>query len=379
MQRPLRSVAVHPRVAADVADLTRRVAAALDGTGPALTPLAPAPAKTVPAEVALVVGTSGSTGEPRAVLLDAAALVASAESTHARLGGPGAWLLCLPLHHVAGLQVVVRSALAGTGPVWFPGERFDPAAVAAQLCALPPARRPRYASLVPTQLHRILADPGPWTDLEAILVGGAATPPALLERARAAGLRVVTTYGATETCGGCVYDGRPLPGTRVAVDDGAVRLAGPTLARGYLGRPDLDAAAFEVRDGVRWYRTGDLGRLVDGRLEVLGRADDVLVTGGEKVAPAAVEAVLAELPSVAQACVVGVPDEEWGTAVVAVVVPRPGGPAPVLADARAAVRRTLGPAAAPRRLVVVDALPELGPGKIDRAAVARLASRAETR
>lgn len=373
-----------------MADLTRRVRAALDGSGPALAPAAPgaplaAAPDGLPDDVALVVTTSGSTGEPRAVLLGAEALAASAAATHDRLGGPGRWLLTLPLHHVAGLQVLVRSVLAGAEPAWFaPSGGFDPAAVAAGLAALPHADRPRYGSLVPTQLHRILAAAPaggplppplrPWAELDAILVGGAATAPALLARARRAGLAVVTTYGATETAGGCVYDGEPLPRTRVRLADGAVLLAGPTLARGYLGRPDLDAAAFPVLDGERWFRTGDVGELVDGRLRVLGRADDVIVTGGVKVAPAAVEAVLGEVPGVGQACVVGVPDEEWGASVVAVVVPRPGVSPPGLDDLRVAVRRTLGSAAAPRRLLLVDALPERGPGKVDRDAAARWAA-----
>ncbi len=376
MQRRVVAVEVHP------GDLSP-VAAALDGSGPALAPLRPGGARpaaaTVPDGVALVVTTSGSTGDPRAVLLEEAALRASATATHDRLGGPGRWLLTLPLHHVAGFQVVVRSLLAGREPVVVPGTGgFDPGAVAAALAALPPDRRPRYGSVVPTQLHRILASPPeevrPWADLDAILVGGAATAPALLERARDAGLRVVTTYGATETSGGCVYDGVPLAGTLARTDgDGAVHLAGPTLARGYLGRPDLDAAAFAEHDGRRWFRTGDLGELRDGVLHVRGRADDVVVTGGVKVAPAAVEAVLASLPGVAQVCVVGVPDDEWGQRVVAVVVPAASRPAPGLDEVRDVVRRTLGPAAAPRRVVLTDALPERGPGKVDRAAAALLA------
>lgn len=394
MHRLLRAVEVRPD------DVVPAVRAALDGTGPALAPLPPggrglggdavagaggAAVDVVPDGVALVVTTSGSTGEPRAVLLDAAALEASAHATHERLGGPGRWLLCLPVHHVAGLQVVVRSLLAGTTPLVALAGRFDPAAVAARLADLPAGERPRYVSLVPTQVHRILAAAGDgvgqdrlpdrlraWAGLDAILVGGAATPPALLERGRRAGLRLVTTYGATETGGGCVYDGVPLAGVTAEVRDGVVHLAGPTLARGYLSRPDLDAAAFPVLDGRRWFRTGDAGEVADGRLVVHGRLDDVVVTGGVKVAPAAVEAALAEVPGVGQVCVVGVPDDEWGAAVVAVVVP--DGAPPALDEARAAVRRTLGPAAAPRRLLVVDALPERGPGKVDRAAVARLAA-----
>lgn len=339
------------------------MAAALAGDAP-LAPLRPGAAPfsaEVDDDVALVVTTSGSTGEPRRVLLAAAALRASAAATDERLGGPGRWLLTLPLHHIAGLQVVVRSVLAGHSPVLAPPG--DVAATAELLAELPGARRPRYASVVPTQLYRVVElGPSAWQDLEAILVGGAATPPALLDRARALGLRVVTTYGATETAGGCVYDGVPLRGVRVRLDaEGVIHLTGPMLAR------DLP-----VLDGTPWFRTGDVGALVDGVLHVHGRVDDMIITGGVKVAPAAVEAVLAQLPGVAHVCVVGVPDVEWGQRVVAVLVP--SGRPPSLDEARAAVRRTLGAAAAPRRLVRVPVLPERGPGKVDRVAVAELAA-----
>lgn len=369
-------------------DLVRAVAGALDGTGPALAPYdSPTPPtglpRAVPDGTAAVVTTSGSTGTPRAVLLDAATLTASAAATHDRLGGPGRWALALPVQHVAGLQVLVRSVLAGVEPVL-----ADPRDIASVALA---AREggARYAALVPTQLHRAVAAAGdrlpaelaPLTDLEAILVGGAATPPALLTRGRALGLRLVTTYGSTETSGGCVYDGVPLAGVHVALDDGVIRLAGPTLARGYLG-DDGDVVdgvdsrdrtgGFVELDGRRWFRTADLGRWdASGRLEVLGRRDDMLVVGGHNVAPAAVEHVLTALPEIGEACVVGLPDERWGQVPVALVVPGAG--TPDLERARAAVVRTLGSAAAPRRLVEVAALPRRGPGKVDRAAAARLA------
>ncbi len=193
-------------------------------------------------------------------------------------------------------------------------------------------------------------------------MGGAATPPALLERGRALGLRLVTTYGATETSGGCVYDGVPLAGVQVALDDGVVRLAGPTLARGYAAPTGPDGDGFVEIDGRRWFRTADLGRWnARGRLEVVGRRDDMLVVGGLNVAPAAVEQVLAGLPEIDEACVVGVPDERWGQVPVALVVRGAG--APDLDRARAAVVRTLGSAAAPRRLVEVGRAPPSRPGQ----------------
>src|SRR5665648_257366 len=296
-----------PTGSAVVMEFTRRLRDVLEGSGPALAPIgphdghAPDAAATVPERVALVVNTSGSTGEPRRVMLDAEALLASACATHERLGGPGRWVLALPVQHIAGLQVLIRSVVAGAVPAVLPTDRFDPVAAASVLVAARQPGVPLYTSLVPTQLHRILArvegailpaELRPWTDVDAILVGGAATAPGLLDRARDVGLRIVTTYGMTETAGGCVYDGVPLTGVRVRID-GTVHLAGPVLARGYLGRPDLDTA-FQMHDDV--------------------------VTGGVKVAPAAVEAALAAVRGVGEVCVVGVPDDEWGQVVTAVVV-----------------------------------------------------------
>jgi len=206
-----------------------------------------------------------------------------------------------------------------------------------------------------------------------VLVGAAATPAPLLERAREAGVRVVTTYGMSETCGGCVYDGVALDGVDVEVDaDGRVLIGGPVVARGYRLQPR--ASAFVERDGRRWFCTDDLGELVDGRLRVVGRADDVIVTGGLKVSPAAVEAVLSATAEVSECVVVGVPDDEWGQAVVAVIVAGPT--MPVLQQVRAFVTEQLGAEAAPRWLVVVDELPLRGPGKPDRAAAVTLAAQA---
>ena len=386
MSRPVRVV---PATPAAVPELTAALAAALDGTGPAVLPVeapddggeVPASAAgDVPDDVALLVRTSGSTGTPREVMLTAAALRASGTATGARLAGPGRWLLPLPPAHVAGLQVLVRSILAGTEPAVLSGP-FRADAFAAAVTRLTHDDGPRYTSLVPTQVHRLLdsaAGREALASFDAVLLGGAATPPGLLDAARAAGARVVTTYGMSETCGGCVYDGVPLDGVTVDLDpdDGRVRLAGPVLAAGYRDRPDLDAELFEVRDGTRWLRTSDLGRWdAAGRLEVLGRADDVLVTGGVKVPPAAVERVLAGLPGVGEVLVVGVPDPEWGQALVALVVPAAGAPAPALADLRDAAAAALGGPAAPRHLVTLHALPLRGPGKPDRRGAAALAAR----
>jgi O-succinylbenzoic acid--CoA ligase len=384
LSRPLVALPGGPAAAPD---LLRAVDAALSGAGPAVLPLPAEPGEarrvaaalggpeaTVVEGVAAVVATSGSTGRPKGVLLGAAALAASARATHERLGGPGRWLLALPVHHVAGLQVLVRSVLAGTTPVVLPAGTFTAAGFRSAAAALGGGRR--YTALVPTQLTRLLDDGGDGLpaarDFDAILLGGAAAPPALLRRAAAAGLRVVTTYGMTETCGGCVYDGRPLDGVRVRLAaEGRIEIAGATLAAGYHRDPSATATAF--RGG--WFHTGDLGSwTTDGRLSVLGRADDVIVTGGEKVPPGAVEAALAEDPAVADVAVVGVPDREWGERVVAVVVPAAGrGPdLPALRSRVAAAALPLH--YAPRGMVSVPALPRRGPGKPDRAELRRLAA-----
>ncbi|MBV9142875.1 MAG: AMP-binding protein [Pseudonocardiales bacterium] len=353
------------------------------GPGQPIPPRDPGPGQ-------IVLGTSGSTGQPKWVQLSAAALSAAAVATHARLGGSGRWLLALPAQHVAGVQVLVRAALAGTRPelVDLRG-RFDPAAFGAaaqRLTTKGPASGPRrcYTALVPTQLARLLdTDPHPLTGFDAVLLGGAAAPEELLRRAREAGVAVVSSYGMTETAGGCVYDGWPLEGVQVRVngtrvngtsaETGSVELAGPMLATGYLEAPQETAMAF--RDG--WFRTCDLGRLDGhGRLHVLGRADDMIVTGGLNVAPAEVEAVLLGLPGVAAACVVGLPDPDWGQRVTAVVIPSDPGRPPDPGALRAAAHRLLTGAQVPKEIILFDALPLRGIGKPDRRAIqAMLAAR----
>src|SRR3954464_12335183 len=236
----------------------------------------------------LVVVTSGSTGGGRAALLSAAAVRGSAAATLERLGGPGHWLLALPVSAIAGLQVLCRSVLAGSPPTVRAREEPLSAAVARM-----PAGR-RYTALVPTQLRRFLAaEAGALRAFDAVLVGGAATDAALLRRARQEDVRVVTTYGMTETAGGCVYDGHPLDGVQVRVRNSEVELAGPTLALGYRLDPAATGAAF----AAGWFATRDAGSLdADGRLTVHGRLDDVLVTGGVNVAPQAVGAALRATP-----------------------------------------------------------------------------------
>lgn len=412
--------------------------------------------------VDMVLRTSGSTtGTGKLVGVSMDALVASARATHKRLGGPGIWVLALPAYHAAGVQVLVRAAVAGTHVFNACKEGgFDPqhlaqvidaACVAAADCdagssfdddavsscaggaggeaegalAADDSGRacPVYTSLVPTQLRRALDDEqlrGALARLDAVLIGGAAADAQLLEQAKAAGIRVVTTYGMSETCGGCVYDGQPLPGVSMDVDQatGAIWLSGPMLATGYLGdeertrrcfvsRPQAGvgasgvggtaSAAESAEAGVggpgagsdagageparRWFITSDRGHIVDGRLQVLGRLDDVIISGGIKVEPGPIEALLALNPLVSECAVVGLPDLQWGQVVTAVVVPAsmPGlgrvDEGAILAQIRVYLEQKLSGAQCPKQVLLADALPYKGIGKVDRRALAQSLAR----
>lgn len=362
-----------------VSTLLPAVAAVLDGHDAALTPVAPDADPSVltalrvgePVEndVALVVTTSGTTGVPKGALLTAAALQASAAATQDRLGGPGRWLLALPPHHIAGIQVVVRSLMAGTTPVQLDvAAGFDVCRLPAAVAELGSGRR--YTSLVATQLAKALTAPAATAalaELDAVLLGGGPAPQPILDAAAGAGVRVVRTYGMSETAGGCVYDGVPLSGVRVRIGaDGRIAIGGPTLARGYRNRVDPDPFA-----EPGWFHTNDVGALdASGRLSVLGRADDAISTGGLTVLPGPVEAVLATHPAVADCAVFPVADDRLGQRVAAAVVVA-GAKPPTLEALRAHVAESLDATAAPRELHIVDALPRLGIGKLDRKALAR--------
>ncbi|MEV4222646.1 MULTISPECIES: AMP-binding protein [unclassified Nonomuraea] len=364
--RPLHAVALPagPRLFAAVRD-------ALSGDGPAVLPLIPgqeaaavealrpthaggarlAGGAGVPAGVAVVIATSGSTGTPKGVMLSAAALRASAAASLRRLGASRGerWLCCLPVSHVSGLQVLVRSLLCESEPILH--ERFDPVAVLESGAD--------HVSLVPTQLHRLVEMRADLSGFRTVLLGGAAPRPGLLAEAAALGARVVTTYGMSETSGGCVYDGAPLDGVDVRVgEDGRIEVSGPVLFSGYRGR------AGSPLDGG-WFVTSDLGELADGRLRVLGRADDVINTGGEKVPAASVAAVIGAHPGVADVAVVGRPDPEWGELVVAAVVPADPAAPPTLAQLRAYCADRLPPYAVPRDLRLLPSMPLLANGKTD--------------
>lgn len=418
--------------------------------------------------VDMVLRTSGSTtGAGKLVGVSMDALVASARATHKRLGGPGIWVLALPAYHAAGVQVLVRAAVAGTHVFnAYKEGGFDPqhlaqvinAACAAAGDAVPSCGDdaasscgadaassraggageaalaaddsgracPVYTSLVPTQLRRALDDEqlrGALARLDAVLIGGAAADAQLLEQAKAAGIKVVTTYGMSETCGGCVYDGQPLPGVSMDVDQatGAIWLSGPMLATGYLGdeertrrcfvsRPQAQvaegtsdaggtaSAAESAEAGVggpgagsgadageparRWFITSDRGQIVDGRLQVLGRLDDVIISGGIKVEPGPIEALLALNPLVSECAVVGLPDLQWGQVVTAVVVPAsmPGlgrvDEGAIVSQIRVYLEQKLSGAQCPKQVLLADALPYKGIGKVDRRALAQSLARA---
>ncbi len=412
--------------------------------------------------VDMVLRTSGSTtGTGKLVGVSMDALVASARATHKRLGGPGIWVLALPAYHAAGVQVLVRAAVAGTHVFnAYKEGGFDPqhlaqvidaACVAAADCdagssfdddavsscaggvggeaegalAADDSGRacPVYTSLVPTQLRRALDDEQlrvALARLDAVLIGGAAADAQLLEQAKAAGIKVVTTYGMSETCGGCVYDGQPLPGVSMDVDQatGAIWLSGPMLATGYLGDEERTRRCFVSRpqagegtSGVggtasaaesaeagaggpgagsdagageparRWFITSDRGHIVDGRLQVLGRLDDVIISGGIKVEPGPIEALLALNPLVSECAVVGLPDLQWGQVVTAVVVPAsmPGlgrvDEGAILAQIRVYLEQKLSGAQCPKQVLLADALPYKGIGKVDRRALAQSLAR----
>lgn len=366
----------------DIEPALKALAAALHGEGPAVELSADQDGNTVVRlvenpgfdDAAVVVRTSGSTGTPKATVLTVEALAASSMATAFALKGEGQWLLALPVQYVAGVQVLVRSLFAGTRP-WVTdlSAGFTPEAFTA--AALELTDKIRFTSLVPTQLIRLLDSPAPETlavlrRFNAVLLGGAPASPELLASARDAGVKVVTTYGAAESCGGCIYDGFPLEDVLVRVDaEGRILLGGATLAAGYLDAPELSSDAFVEADGVRWFRTSDLGSLdADGKLTVQGRVDDVIITGGVKVSAARVQAELEKLDGVLAAFVTGVPSAEWGQAVAAYVALTDSSPENIeafTAGQHSSWGAALGPLAPKTVLAAADLL-MLPNGKPDR-------------
>ena len=313
------------------------------------------------ADAAVLVGTSGSTGEPKGVLLTADAIRASAQATHQRLGGAGHWVCPLPLHYVAGLMTAARAAVSGTLVSVVPSD----------LSELPLHEGRNYLSVVAAQLHRALDDPdavAALTRFDAVLVGGSAIPAPLLARGREVGITLVATYGMAETCGGCVYDGVPLDGVRIDLEtDERITITADSVFSGYRLNPQATAAALDFSGAGRTLRTHDRGCWSDGRLQVLGRLDDVVITGGINVdlgrAQRAADAVFGPGAMV----LLGVPDERWGT-VIAALTELPL----TVDDCRSRLAGRLEPSAIPRRLRRVAGLPRTSTGKIDRRSLRRL-------
>jgi O-succinylbenzoic acid--CoA ligase len=314
-------------------------------------------------DIALIVHTSGTGGSPKLAQFDRRAIDAAVASSALTLGASDEdrWLCCLPLSHVGGLLVLLRAILLGA-PVSV-HERFEPGAVVAEPGIA-------FTSLVPTMLGRLVEAGAGLSTFRSILVGGAHLSPDLRARAERAGAHLVETYGLTESCGGVVYEGVPLPGTQMRIDpDGGIQLRGPTLMKGYRFDPEGTAAAF-TDDG--WLRPGDAGEIDrDGRLHVVGRIDDLINTGGEKVWPDHVEAALRNHPGVRDVAAGGRLDPEWGQHVAVWVVPTDPADPPSLEDLREIAGRTLPRYAVPRELTLADRLPRTLTGKLRRAALPR--------
>ena len=355
----------------DVGAVLEGLRHALSGDGPAILPHPGSPAEvppTVPQRVALVVETSGSTGKPKRVALSSDALLSSAAASSVRLGGDGQWLLALPGNYIAGVNVLVRSLAAQTEPVVMSAEQFGSESFVAASELLNGARR--YTALVPAQLARLLDDGAAVEALrrfDAILVGGQSLAASIATRARELSVAVVRTYGSSETSGGCVYNGVPIGNTLVAITDGRVELAGSVLAEGYLGDDARTSASFVERGSRRWFVTDDNGALNGSVLTVTGRVDDVIISGGVKVSLSAVEAHVRLLPELGDAVVIAAHSAQWGEVPVVVTTRDVD-----LMMLRASVRAALGPATAPARVVVVDAIPMLSSGKPDRVSLAAL-------
>jgi o-succinylbenzoate---CoA ligase len=301
---------------------------------------------------AVVIATSGTTGDPKGVILTHAALDASAVASARRLGAhetADRWYACLPVAHIGGFSVITKAWMTATPLTLAPGFTAADVDEASATHTL--------VSLVATALHRVRSDA--W---RVILLGGSAMPADLPAN-------IVRTYGLTETGSGLVYDGIALDGAEIRIVDGQIQVRGPMVSRGYRSS---GPEGIDVRTADGWLATGDGGRLDDvGRLQVFGRLGDVITTGGEKVWPDAVERALAGLSGVRELAVAGVPDPEWGHRVVVWVVPNDPADPPTLNAVREQVKQTLPAYAAPKEVVVVEQLPRTAIGKVQRSRLLR--------
>ncbi len=319
----------------------------------------------IDSQIALVMATSGSTGTPKGAQLTPANLVSSADATHQYLGGEGQWLLAMPAHHIAGMQVLIRALIAGVEPLALDlSNGFDIADFAAAAHELKDTGDRVYTSMTPMQLIKAMDSLEGIEALrlfDAILVGGAATSRQTRHSAEELGITVVTTYGSSETSGGCVYDGRAIPGARIRLRDARIELGGPMIAHGYRNAPGNEDFA-----EPGWFRTSDAGELVDDTLTVLGRIDAVIDSGGLKLHPEVLEKAITDLDGVTGACVLGVPDQRLGHAIVA-AYSGDLSPSEVIRGLSDLPRWQL-----PKQLKHVEALPMIGPGKVDRRTITAL-------
>jgi O-succinylbenzoic acid--CoA ligase len=326
-----------------------RIAKALVSDGPALS-LIQSSMETVPARTALVVTTTGSSGVAKEIQLSAGALLASAKASNKFLSAEfgSTWSLLLPLNHIAGINVLIRSLELGTTPTNLIGYE---------------GKYPKvdFTSVVPTQLYRALhGDTNLLEHLQsarAVLVGGAALTSALRSEAEAAGINVIETYGSTETSGGCIYDGVPLEGVEIAIGEaGRIALKGKNIA-------------YQLVNGDGWYYTSDAGEIVEGKLIVRGRIDDVVITGGENISLTAIERVVGQTLPQIQVAAFAVADPEWGQAIHLAVV---DADSTIEAQIQSALESEIGSAGKIKGFHYLSELPLIGIGKVDRTALVRL-------
>lgn len=349
-QRALLALAESP-----IPEVMVNLAAAMVGAGPALS-FEEMSQSQVPHPVALVVATSGSSGGSKEVGIAAKALLASAKASNEFLGAKfgQVWSLLLPLTHVAGINILVRSLELGTTPIDLRDARQYPKA--------------DFTAIVPTQLFRALnGDTQLLAHLkscQAVLVGGAALPEAIAQSAKDAGIKIVTTYGMTETCGGCVYDGTPIAGVEVNTDDDVIKIKGPMIAYSYLN----DEQAWRDSFDDEWFVTNDLGSFVNGKLTVIGRADDIIISGGEKVSLSAVESALSGKFPENEFAAFSIADAEWGNALHIAIA---GEHSVSTHEISSHLEQKLGVVAKPKGFLILSTLPMIGVGKVDHNALAQ--------
>ena len=350
-----------------LSDLMARLAKALVSDGPAIA-LSPISTESVPSRVSLVVNTTGSSGKIKEVGLSASSLLASAKASHkfieAKVGDR--WSLLLPLDHIAGINVLIRSLELGTIPLDF---RNSSASEINKYSAAD------FSAIVPTQLFRALNGDSELLDhlrgCRAVLVGGASLSSELRNQADENGIKVIETYGSTETTGGCIYEGKPLEGVEIQInDEGQLRIKGAVLAHSYLN------IAKPLTDEDGWFTTSDLAHFNDEKIIIDGRSDDVFISGGENISLSSVESIIsAKLPSLEVAAFT-ISDAQWGQSLCcAIANPNPSNNSDIERDIQEALTLAIGEIAKVKRFIYLDKLPLMGIGKVDRVELKNLVGR----